>query len=67
MYRTEEEYDFYREQRFADPYGASALHVGARTLPCPTCGEPDRLTARDVQSGYQCDQCANAAEGGWGY
>jgi len=25
------------------------------------------LTARDVQSGYQCDQCANAAEGGWGY
>ena len=61
----EDEYDFYMRERFADPGGRSALHAGPRTNPCPTCGEPDRLTDRDVQSGYQCDECADAAERGW--
>jgi len=59
----EDEYDFYRAQRFADPSGTSALHAGNRTHPCPTCDEPNRLTARDIQAGYQCDGCANAEEG----
>ena len=57
----EEHHD--RAERFRDPWGNSALHPGKRTLPCPTCGEPNRLTAKDVASGYQCDQCADNAEG----
>jgi hypothetical protein len=36
-----------------------------RNLPCPTCGEPDRLTPDDVCHGYQCDDCANNLE--WGF
>jgi len=57
-----------RVERFADPGGDSALHAAGRNnprnLPCPTCGWPNRLTARDVASGYQCDSCANAQERG---
>ena len=57
-----------RTERFADPGGDSALHVAdrgnPRNLPCPTCGWPNRLTERDVASGYQCDSCANAQERG---
>jgi len=49
--------------RFADPNGDSSLHTGDRTEPCPTCGEPNTLTKRDVQSHYQCDTCAARAEG----
>lgn len=68
-YRTE--YDDYldrctgrtRAARFRDPGGTSALHPGRRTKPCPTCGQPQRLTARDVAKGYQCDTCAARAEG----
>jgi len=56
------------EMDFADPGGNSALRAATpsnpRNLPCPTCGEPDRLTPRDVQLGYQCNVCADAAEGG---
>lgn len=37
-----------------------------RDQPCPTCGRPDVLTRIDVQRHYQCDYCANAAEGGYG-
>jgi len=36
-----------------------------RNLPCPTCGEPDRLTPADRRLGYQCDPCADRQEG-WG-
>lgn len=36
-----------------------------RTLPCPTCGQPNRLTPADVRRGYQCDECADRAEGAW--
>ena len=54
--------------RFADPGGRSALRAASRrnprNLPCPTCGEPDRLTAADRARGYQCDACADRAEGG---
>lgn len=52
---------------FADPGGRSALRAATednpRNLPCPTCHSPDRLTPADVALGYQCDACADAAEG----
>lgn len=48
---------------FADPGGHSSLRAGRRTHPCPTCGEPDRLSDADVRLGYQCDECADRAEG----
>lgn len=54
--------------RFRDPKGKSALRAASRqnprNLPCPTCKEPNRLTPADVQRGYQCDECADRAEGG---
>ena len=53
---------------FADPGGNSALRASSpsnpRNLPCPTCHEPDMLTPADRARGYQCDACANRAEGG---
>lgn len=52
---------------FADPGGHSALRAATRNnprnLPCPTCEAPNRLTPADVARGYQCDRCADAAEG----
>jgi hypothetical protein len=52
---------------FAEPGGNSALRAetpnNPRNQPCPTCGEPDRLTPIDVARGYQCDGCAARAEG----
>lgn len=52
---------------FADPGGHSALRAATkdnpRNLPCPNCGKPNRLTPIDVAHGYQCDECANRAEG----
>jgi hypothetical protein len=52
---------------FADPGGNSALRAAGpdnpRNLPCPTCGEPNRLTPKDRAHGYQCDACADSAEG----
>ena len=54
---------------FADPGGNSALRAAGpdnpRDFPCPTCGEPNRLTPKDVALGYQCDECADAAERGY--
>jgi hypothetical protein len=54
---------------FADPGGRSALRAAGpgnpRNLPCPTCGAPDRLTPKDRELGYQCNACADSAEG-WG-
>jgi hypothetical protein len=53
---------------FADPGGNSALRAetpdNPRNLPCPTCGEPNRLTPLDVAAHYQCDQCADLLERG---
>lgn len=61
-------YDMRDDTRFADPGGNSALyaetHNNPRNLPCPTCLEPNRLTPRDKQHGYQCDTCADRAERG---
>lgn len=48
---------------FADPCGRSALRTGPRVYPCPTCGRARQLTPKDRELGYQCDQCADAAEG----
>ena len=54
--------------RFADPGGKSALHGSSkrnpRNLSCPTCKQPNRLTPADRAKGYQCDACADRAEGG---
>jgi len=52
---------------FQDPGGNSALRreteSNLRNLPCPTCKEPDRLTPADREQGYQCNSCADRAEG----
>lgn len=53
----------YRNERFRDPGGDSALHPGKQRHPCPTCKRPDMLTDADVRKGYQCDYCADAEEG----
>lgn len=55
--------------RFADPGGRSALRAATpdnpRNLPCPTCGEENKLTPADKAHGYQCDDCADATEQGY--
>lgn len=55
------------DEAFADPGGRSALRAASkrnpRNLPCPNCGAPNRLTPADRARGYQCDACADAAEG----
>ena len=52
---------------FADPGGRSALRAATRDNPrdrdCPTCGARNVLTRIDVQRGYQCNRCADRAEG----
>ena len=69
MYDSDIDYDerAMREDMFADPGGRSALRRASkrnpRNLPCPTCGEPNRLTPADVRRGYQCDACADRDEG----
>lgn len=59
----------YTYRQFRDPGGTSALRAASRNnprnLPCPTCGEPNRLTPADVRRGYQCDACANRDEMGF--
>lgn len=54
---------------FADPGGNSALRAASpsnpRNLPCPTCGQPNRLTPKDQRLGYQCDTCADRMERGY--
>ncbi len=59
---------FNDEPVFADPGGRSSLRAASkrnpRNKPCPTCGEPNRLTPADVALGYQCNSCADRAEGG---
>jgi hypothetical protein len=53
-------------EQFAN--SGSALRAASpsnpRNLPCPTCGEPNRLTRKDRERGYQCDSCADNAERG---
>ncbi len=61
----DEDYD--DEPMFADPGGRSALRAASddnpRDQPCPNCGSSNRLTPADVALGYQCDTCADSAEG----
>ena len=65
--------DYYDDNDLIDGVGfaneGSSLRASSRNnprnLPCPTCGEPNRLTPADRRAGYQCDSCANQAEGGW--
>ncbi len=56
-------------EEFADPGGISALRAATpdnpRIYECPTCHEPNRLTAKDVSLHYQCDQCADHDENGF--
>lgn len=56
------------EMDFADPDGKSALRASSannpRNLPCPNCKRSNMLTPADVARHYQCDICADAAEGG---
>jgi len=62
-------YDFDDDDRsmFQDPGGNSALRRATRSnprnLPCPTCHRPNMLTRADSALGYQCDICADLAEG----
>jgi len=35
-----------------------------RELPCPSCGEPCKLSAEDVKRRRQCDDCASLDEAG---
>lgn len=72
---TEDEYPLYDDVdelddlSFADPGGRSALRAATpdnpRNLPCPTCGQPNRLTPADRARGYQCDACADRDEAGY--
>lgn len=50
---------------FANPGSAlrAANSCNPRNRPCPTCGGEDVLTPADVACGYQCDDCADQAEG----
>jgi len=52
---------------FADPGGNSALRAegpgNRRNKSCPTCKRKNVLTPADIRRGYQCNACADAAEG----
>lgn len=41
----------------------AATRDNPRIHPCPTCGSENVLTPIDVAKGYQCDRCADRAEG----
>lgn len=67
MFSRYEDHDDGLRAQFQAPGGRSALRRASRgnprCLPCPTCKQPDRLTAADVRQGYVCDECADKAEG----
>jgi hypothetical protein len=82
IFEDEEDYEFemmldgYEEgldlrEEFQSPGSNSALRKATKSNPrvhsCPTCGTPNALTAKDKALGYQCDACADRAEGGWQY
>ena len=69
MYSDYGEDDYDDRIRFANPGSAlrAGSHTNPRNLPCPTCERPNVLTPKDVQLGYQCDHCADAAERGADY
>ncbi len=59
--------DYVDDQGITFAHAGSALRAATpdnpRIHPCPSCGDPNRLTPADVQLGYQCDRCADMAEG----
>lgn len=65
--RGDDDDDFDGGIEFADPGGRSALRAATKSDPrihaCPTCGTANRLTGQDKALGYQCDACADRAEG----
>lgn len=67
----DEDYDLIDGVGFADPGGRSALRAetpdNPRNQDCPTCGAENVLTEIDRQRGYQCDSCADRAEGRFTY
>lgn len=70
--RYDDEYEGDDERMdFAESGGRSALRASGknnrRNLPCPTCHAPNRLTPADRALGYQCNECADHTEGGYGY
>jgi hypothetical protein len=62
-----DDFDYDNEFRidFANPGSAlrAATKSNPRNLPCPTCGGENLLTREDKLHGYQCDSCADRAEG----
>lgn len=65
-YHGDEE-DYEDDMDFAEPGGRSALRAASksnpRNLPCPNCGRENVLTPADRALGYQCNDCADRAEG----
>jgi hypothetical protein len=56
----------YRRRMFKNSTSAlrRASRRNPRIYPCPTCKQPNRLTAKDLALHYQCDDCARRDEGG---
>ena len=50
----EQRYEEERERRLLKEY----------PYPCPTCGEPNRITEAEKRKGYHCRACTSAAEFG---
>jgi hypothetical protein len=75
-FNEDEPYDYDDESDMDDDTYASRVFANAgsalraagpgnpRDLPCPTCKRPNLLTPADRARHYQCDRCADQAEGG---
>jgi hypothetical protein len=67
-YSAEDRDEDYRIDGVGFAQAGSALRAATksnpRNLPCPTCGEPNRLTPLDVARSYQCDECSDRDERG---
>lgn len=46
---------YYAEQR--------RIHSGPRNLPCPDCGEKNKMTQGEINKGYHCAKCTRDIEG----
>lgn len=58
----------YGDAPFRDPGGRSALRAGKLKHTCKGCGRKNMLSDADKARGYQCDSCADKAEGrGYGH
>lgn len=63
MAEYDDDFDQDYDAPFRDPGGNSALRCGELEFDCPTCGAEKALTQADVARSYQCNQCADRAEG----